>query len=94
MRIGIRGSGLMGGKLGTIFALRRAKSLGARMVVPHWAFASRPFIDRAHQAGLEVVVWTVNQPEALRRKIADGVDGIITDYPARLAEMRDCSGGL
>jgi len=77
-----------------IFALRRAKSLGARMVVPHWAFASRQFIGRAHQAGLEVVVWTVNQPEALRRKIADGVDGIITDYPARLAEMRDCSGGL
>ena len=75
-----------------IFALRRAKSLGARMVVPHWAFASRQFIRRAHQAGLEVVVWTVNQPEALRRKIADGVDGIITDYPARLAEMRGRMG--
>jgi len=71
-----------------IFALRRAKSLGARMVVPHWAFASRQFIGRAHQAGLEVVVWTVNQPDALRRKIVDGVDGIITDYPARLAAMR------
>jgi glycerophosphoryl diester phosphodiesterase len=71
-----------------IFALRRAKSLGARMVAPHWAFASRPFIDRAHQAGLEVIVWTVNQPEAMRRKIADGVDGIITDHPARLAEMQ------
>lgn len=71
-----------------LFALRRAKSLGARMVVPHWAFASRQFIGRAHQAGLDVVVWTVNQPDAMRRKIADGVDGIITDYPARLAAMR------
>ena len=72
-----------------LFALRRAKSLGARIVVPHWAFASRQFIGRAHQAGLEVVVWTVNQPEAMRRKIADGVDGIITDYPGGLAEIRD-----
>ena len=72
-----------------IFALARAKSLGAQMVAPHWAFASRPFIGRAHKAGLEVVVWTVNQPGAMRRKIADGVDGIITDYPARLSAVRN-----
>lgn len=71
-----------------LFALRRAKSVGARMVVPHWAFASRRFIRRVHQAGIEVVVWTVNQPDAMRRKISDGVDGIVTDYPARLAEIR------
>jgi glycerophosphoryl diester phosphodiesterase len=71
-----------------LFALRRAQSLGAQVVVPHWAFASRHFIRRAHQAGMKVVVWTVNQPGAMRRKISDGVDGIVTDYPARLAEIR------
>lgn len=71
-----------------LLALRRAKLVGARMVVPHWAFASRGFIRRAHMAALQVVVWTVNQPRSMRRKLADGVDGIITDYPARLAEMR------
>jgi glycerophosphoryl diester phosphodiesterase len=71
-----------------LFALRRGKSLGAQIVTPHWAFTSRRFIRRAHQAGLKVVVWTVNQPGAMRRKISDGVDGIITDYPARLAEIR------
>jgi glycerophosphoryl diester phosphodiesterase len=70
-----------------LFALRRAKSLGAQMVAPHWAFTSRRFIRRAHQAGLKVVVWTVNQPGAMRRKISDGVDGIVTDYPAQLAEI-------
>jgi glycerophosphoryl diester phosphodiesterase len=71
-----------------LFALRRTESLGAQLVVPHWAFASRRFIRRAHQAGMKVVVWTVNQPGAMRRKISDGVDGIVTDYPARLAEIR------
>jgi glycerophosphoryl diester phosphodiesterase len=71
-----------------LLALRRAKAVGARMVVPHWAFASRRFIRRAHMAGLQVVVWTVNQPRWMRRKLADGVDGIITDYPARLAQIR------
>jgi len=71
-----------------LLALRRAKLVGARMVVPHWAFASRLFIRRAHRAGLQVVVWTVNQPRWMRRKLADGVDGIITDYPARLAQLR------
>jgi glycerophosphoryl diester phosphodiesterase len=70
-----------------LFALRRAQSLGAQVIVPHWAFASRRFTRRAHQAGLAVVVWTVNQPGAMRRKISDGVDGIVTDYPARLAEI-------
>jgi glycerophosphoryl diester phosphodiesterase len=70
-----------------LFALRRAKSLGAQMVAPHWAFTSRRFIRRAHEAGLKIVVWTVNQPGAMRRKISDGVDGIVTDYPARLAEI-------
>ena len=71
-----------------LLALRRAKLVGARMVVPHWAFASRRFIRRAHKVGLPVVVWTVNQPRWMRRKLADGVDGIITDYPARLAQIR------
>jgi glycerophosphoryl diester phosphodiesterase len=71
-----------------LLALRRAKLVGARIVVPHWAFASRRFIRRAHKVGLQVVVWTVNQPRWMRRKLADGVDGIITDYPARLAQIR------
>jgi glycerophosphoryl diester phosphodiesterase len=41
-------------------------------------------IDKAHRAGLQVVVWTINEVEQMRQLIATGVDGIITDYPDRL----------
>jgi glycerophosphoryl diester phosphodiesterase len=33
----------------------------------------------AHTLGVEVHVWTVNDPEVMRRLVADGVDGIVTD---------------
>ncbi|MBO3664198.1 glycerophosphodiester phosphodiesterase family protein [Microbacterium stercoris] len=33
----------------------------------------------AHEAGVEVHVWTVNDPERMRQLVAMGVDGIVTD---------------
>jgi len=69
-------------------ALRRARSLGAQFVVPHWALATPRFVRRAHEAGLQVIVWTVNQPRAMRCMLANAVDGIITDHPPRLVELR------
>jgi glycerophosphoryl diester phosphodiesterase len=44
------------------------------MVTPLW-------LDRWHRRGLRVMVWTVNDPEEIRRLCAMGVDGIITDDP-------------
>jgi glycerophosphoryl diester phosphodiesterase len=41
----------------------------------------------AREAGLEIVVWTVNETPQMRRLIAAGVDGIITNYPDRLAAL-------
>ncbi|MEO5897695.1 MAG: glycerophosphodiester phosphodiesterase family protein [Vicinamibacterales bacterium] len=39
------------------------------------------FIAQAHQAGLSVKVWTVNDPADMRRLVEWGVDGLITDRP-------------
>lgn len=52
---------------------------------------SPALIDTAHAAGLEVHVWTVNDEGAMRRLLALGVDGIVTDR-ADLA-LRVTSGG-
>ncbi|MFI8631903.1 glycerophosphodiester phosphodiesterase family protein [Microbacterium sp. NPDC077663] len=40
---------------------------------------SRRLIDVAHSAGVEVHVWTVNDPERMRRLWETGVDGVVTD---------------
>ncbi len=71
-----------------VSAIRRAREIGAVSLLPHWAFASRRFIRRAHEAGIQVHVWPVNRPAAMRRKIFDGADGIVTNYPVRLARVR------
>jgi len=64
--------------------LRRARSIAVGTLLPHSALASRRFIQKAHQAGLRVVVWGLDQPLWMERKVADGVDGIVTRYPGRL----------
>ena len=36
-------------------------------------------VRAAHAAGVEVHVWTVNDPADMRRLVRRGVDGIVTD---------------
>ncbi len=45
------------------------------------------FIRRAHEQDLAVHVWTVDEPAEMRRLIAMGVDGIVTDRPSALLEV-------
>ncbi|NEE00778.1 glycerophosphodiester phosphodiesterase family protein [Phytoactinopolyspora halotolerans] len=49
-------------------------------------------VTRAHQRGLRLVVWTVDDPDVMRRLIAAGVDGIITDRPDVLREVMIAEG--
>ncbi|MEZ5216568.1 MAG: glycerophosphodiester phosphodiesterase [Ilumatobacteraceae bacterium] len=41
----------------------------------------------AHRAGVQVHVWTVNEPEEMFRLLELGVDGIMTDRPAVLKQI-------
>ncbi|MBB3209470.1 glycerophosphoryl diester phosphodiesterase [Rhodopirellula rubra] len=45
-------------------------------------FASRSFIASAHASGMDVYVWTVNDPVTMSTMIGRGVDGLLTDRPA------------
>ncbi|HZD42124.1 MAG TPA: glycerophosphodiester phosphodiesterase [Terriglobales bacterium] len=44
-------------------------------------------VAAVHQLGLEIFVWTINDIGEMKRLLALGVDGIITDYPARLVRL-------
>ena len=44
-------------------------------------------MDEVRGHGIPVWTWTVNEPEAMRRAVAFGVDGIMTDDPAGLREI-------
>ncbi len=51
------------------------------------AVVDRRFVDAAHEAGIAVHVWTVNDEVAMRRLIDLGVDGVITDLPTTLCRV-------
>jgi glycerophosphoryl diester phosphodiesterase len=47
------------------------------------------FLSTAHQRGLKVHVWTVNDPAEMRRLLDMGVDGVMTDAPDVLKQVLD-----
>ena len=55
------------------------------VVIPQFRLASRELIREVHEEELEVFAWTVNEESEMKRLIALGADGMITDEPARLA---------
>lgn len=61
-----------------------ATLVGANILSPDYALVDKSLVDRAHSLGLRVIPWTVDDANDMRAQIADGVDGLITNYPARL----------
>ena len=49
--------------------------------------ATERLVQRMHDHNLAVHFWTINDPEEMRFLIGIGADGIMTDYPHRLAEV-------
>ena len=76
-------------------AIGNLASLDTDFLAVSTGMANSGFIRRAHKAGKQVFVWTVNDPVAMSRMMTLGVDGIITDEPAMarevLAERADLS---
>ena len=49
---------------------------------------SRQVVARLHRRGWKVFVWTVNDVRTMRRLMAWGVDGVISNFPDRVLDLR------
>ncbi|MGP3968934.1 glycerophosphodiester phosphodiesterase [Streptomyces sp. 6N223] len=63
-----------------------ALSTWADQVNPQYTVTDQALVDRVHELGMDINVWTVNEPGAMRTMAGLGVDGIITDYPQSLTQ--------
>jgi glycerophosphoryl diester phosphodiesterase len=48
---------------------------------------TRELVEHAHAHGVQVHVWTINDPEQMRALLELGCDGIVSDFPARLPAL-------
>jgi glycerophosphoryl diester phosphodiesterase len=71
---------------------RTIKAAGGAIWSPYFGDVDAASITEAHNAGLRVVVWTVNKEDDMARMIEIGVDGIISDRPDLLRKMADEKG--
>ena len=69
-------------------AIEQAQALGAWSINPAKEAVTEAFVAVAHAAGLQVLVFTVNEVAEMERLQGLGVDGLFTDYPDRLVSLR------
>lgn len=61
-----------------------AQKVNASSVNLCFEFINQEFVEDAHNRGLEVMVWTVNDLDDIERMKKLGVDGIFSNFPDRL----------
>lgn len=80
---------------------RAARSVGATAIAPvhgnpqdgsvgdpgYQPFTTAKMIASAHRLGMKVIPWTVDDKPTMRALVAEGADGICTDYPDRLRDV-------
>ncbi len=63
-------------------AIELAARHGHQAIHPHVATVDAAYVALAHDHGLAVNVWTVDDPDRMRELASWGVDGIVTNVPA------------
>jgi glycerophosphoryl diester phosphodiesterase len=71
---------------------RLGKRAGRCVQIPQWGRGGIPLIEprlitAAHDLGLPVHVWTINEPDEMGRLLDLGVDGLFTDRPTVLRSV-------
>jgi glycerophosphoryl diester phosphodiesterase len=82
-------------RLGVIFGsggaedpLAAARRLTAASILVQRELATREFLQKAWDDGLDVYVWTVNEVREMEKFASVGVQGIISDFPERFWKLK------
>lgn len=68
-------------------ALQKTLEVKADIISPYFLYVTKEFVQEVHSHKISVIPWTVNDPEDMKKLIDAGVDGMISDYPDRLAHI-------
>lgn len=66
-----------------------AEDIGATHAVLYLHTVNKEFVNDAHMRGLQVFIYTVNDPDDMKRLLDLGVDGMITNYPDRCKNFQN-----
>lgn len=86
-RLGRLNPGLRRGVLSTSYPLDPigpVRAAGARALWQEWHLIDMDLVSRAHDAGIEVIAWTVNERGDAEALASIGVDALCGNYPERL----------
>ncbi len=70
--------------VGLFIQYDRYIALGAYSINLYKLFVNKSVVEKAHEKGLKVFVYTVNKLDEIKKLKSLGVDGIISDYPDRI----------
>jgi glycerophosphoryl diester phosphodiesterase len=72
-----------------IAIFERAAHVSAEAINPEVRLVTEELVEQAHAVGLRVYPYTANESAEMERLLDCGVDGIITNHPARLHALLD-----
>jgi glycerophosphoryl diester phosphodiesterase len=55
---------------------------------PYSVLVGKSLVDRCHKVGVKIIPWTVNSVKDIEYMMGLGVDGIITDYPNLMGQIK------
>jgi len=68
--------------------VEKALELKANYLLPLYRFTHSSLIRKAHENGLKVIVWTINDEKGALEYVRKGVDGITSDRPDILKQYK------
>ena len=55
---------------------------------PYSVLVGKGLVDRCHELGIKIILWTVNTVKDLKYFMSLGVDGVITDFPNLMNQVK------